>query len=118
MPNTFINTMLGSENLKADFKTNIKEDSKGLWKADFHTKPTAAFTATGLTGVHGITHTFTSTSTGTFDRYLWNFGDSTTSTLAAPTHVYAAAGTFTVTLTVTGHGGTNTGTRTGYIVLT
>jgi PKD repeat protein len=45
---------------------------------------------------------------GTFDaqgdaiRYSWNFGDGTAaSTLAAPSHTYAAGNTYTVTLTVT-----------------
>ncbi len=33
--------------------------------------------------------------------YAWDFGDSATSTVVKPTHVYAAAGTFTVGLTVT-----------------
>ena len=33
--------------------------------------------------------------------YLWHFGDGQTSTEAAPTHTYAAAGTYTVSLTVT-----------------
>ncbi len=32
--------------------------------------------------------------------YLWDFGDTTTGTGAAPQHVYAAAGAYTVTLTV------------------
>jgi len=32
--------------------------------------------------------------------YLWNFGDGATGSGVAPTHTYAAAGTFTVTLTV------------------
>jgi PKD repeat protein len=31
---------------------------------------------------------------------MWDFGDDVTSTLAAPTHVYTATGTYTVTLTV------------------
>lgn len=38
----------------------------------------------------------------------WDFGDGTTSTMADPTHVYAAAGTYTVTLTVEGPCGTQT----------
>ncbi len=33
--------------------------------------------------------------------YLWNFGDSQTSTEQNPTHEYTTAGTYTVTLTVT-----------------
>ena len=33
--------------------------------------------------------------------YAWDFGDGQTSTDAAPSHMYAAAGTYTATLTVT-----------------
>jgi PKD repeat protein len=33
--------------------------------------------------------------------YLWDFGDSTTSTQPTPTHLYTNTGTYTVTLTVT-----------------
>jgi PKD repeat protein len=44
---------------------------------------------------------FANTSTGdTPLTYLWDFGDSITSTLESPTHIYEMTGTFTVTLTV------------------
>jgi uncharacterized repeat protein (TIGR01451 family) len=33
--------------------------------------------------------------------YAWDFGDGSTSSIENPTHLYAAAGTYTVTLTVT-----------------
>jgi len=53
--------------------------------------------------------TFSSTgstdSDGTIASYAWNFGDGSTSTLAAPTHAYTTAGTYTATLTVTDNGG-------------
>jgi PKD repeat protein len=64
--------------------------------------PTPTFTPTcvGLSCVMN--------SSGTVDpngdviRYSWNFGDGTAaSTATSPSHVYAAAGTYTVTLTVT-----------------
>jgi subtilisin-like proprotein convertase family protein len=45
--------------------------------------------------------------TGPFE-YLWDFGDGVTSTLEAPTHLYAATGTYTVTLTVTSEWGSDT----------
>lgn len=70
--------------------------------------PTTNFTSV----VNGSTVTFTSTSTnppgsGTLV-YGWNFGDGGTSTLANPTHTYAAGGTYVVTLTVSNNCGTAT----------
>jgi PKD repeat protein len=61
--------------------------------------PTANFTFT----TSGLTATFTDTSTdagGSIGTHSWNFGDSSTSTAASPSHTYAAAGTYTVTETV------------------
>jgi PKD repeat protein len=46
---------------------------------------------------------FTNTTAGTGPiTYLWDFGDSVTSTLESPSHTYAASGVYTVTLTATG----------------
>ena len=45
-------------------------------------------------------------SDGTISGYLWNFGDETTDTGAAPGHTYSETGTYTVTLTVTDDAGT------------
>jgi hypothetical protein len=50
---------------------------------------------------------FTSSSTGA-TTYLWNFGDGTTSTLAAPIKNYTTAGNYNVTLTINGGPGTLT----------
>jgi serine protease len=61
--------------------------------------PTASFSFT----TNGLTANFTDTSTdsgGTLGTHSWNFGDSSTSTAASPSHTYAAAGTYTVTETV------------------
>lgn len=41
------------------------------------------------------------TSSDAVTGYQWNFGDGTTSTLAAPAHTYTVQGTYSVTLTVT-----------------
>lgn len=49
-----------------------------------------------------MTVALTSTSTGTIDSYLWDFGDGITSTDMNPTHLYADTGVYVVTLTVTG----------------
>jgi len=63
--------------------------------------PTAKASAT----CDNQTCTFSSSGSGevggTITGYKWDFGDSTTSTAANPTHVYTASGTYNVTLTVT-----------------
>ncbi len=49
--------------------------------------------------------------------WLWNFGDSTTSTEENPTHCYTKVDTFSVTLTVTSNKTcTTTGTKQNYII--
>jgi len=52
--------------------------------------------------------------------FAWNFGDPTsasnTSTLAAPTHTYLRAGTYTVTLTVTDASGRSTTATTQAVI--
>ncbi len=57
------------------------------------------------TGTAGVAISFSSTgssdSDGTIAGYAWNFGDGTTSTLANPSHTYAADGSYNVSLTVT-----------------
>jgi uncharacterized repeat protein (TIGR01451 family) len=70
--------------------------------------PTVTFTS-NTPVMLGETAVFTPTvtGTGTFE-YLWTFGDSTTSTLETPTHVYGATGTYTVTLLVTSDWGDDT----------
>lgn len=66
----------------------------------------------------GQTVQFTDTSTNTPTTWSWNFGDTTTSTLQNPTKTYSAPGTYTVTLTAGNAGGSDTETKTGYIVIT
>ena len=67
---------------------------------------TAAETLTPSDSVCSIINaTFTATSPDTLVQYLWNFGDSTTSTSPDPTHTYSKPGTYDITLTyVTNHG--------------
>ena len=64
-----------------------------------------------------LTVNFTNSSTGSITSYAWTFGDGTTSTVANPSKVYSAPGTYTVSLTVTGPGGSNAQTRTNYITV-
>jgi len=50
---------------------------------------------------------FNNTSTGNITRYLWEFGDGSTSSAVEPTHTYAEEGEYLVTLTVSGPGGSD-----------
>ncbi|MEL7161404.1 MAG: PKD domain-containing protein, partial [Bacteroidota bacterium] len=55
---------------------------------------------------------------GTVDAYAWDFGDGNTSDLAAPTHTYAAPGTYSVSLTVTDNEGLSGEAATQEITVT
>jgi RHS repeat-associated protein len=77
----------------------------------------ADFAAAPFVGTLPLTVTFTNSSTGATS-YLWDFGDSHTSTVISPTHTYTQAGVYTVSLTADGPGGSNTLTRTNYITVT
>jgi PKD repeat protein len=69
--------------------------------------PVANFTAPTCSA--GAPCTFTDQSTGTVTGWSWNFGDNTAADPNQnPTHIFAAAGTYTVVLTVTGNGKTST----------
>ena len=65
--------------------------------------PIAGFSATPT----NLSVALTSTASGDNLTYLWDFGDSNSSTDPNPTHVYAVAGTYNVTQTVTNAGGSN-----------
>ena len=80
--------------------------------------PVAQFTGSPTSGVAPLSVSFANSSTGSITSYTWDFGDGATSTLASPSHSYAAAGVYTVKLTVTGPGGSNTQTRSNYLTVT
>ena len=79
--------------------------------------PVANFTASPIKGIAPLPVSFTDSSIGTVTSWLWNFGDSGSSTDKYPSHTYAKPGTYTVSLTVTGPGGTDTKTRDRYIAV-
>ena len=79
--------------------------------------PTAAFTATPLSGAAPLTVTFTDQSTGAITAWNWDFGNGASSTLQNPTHAYTGTGSFTVTLTVSGPGGSDAEIKSGYITV-
>jgi len=88
-------------------------------KASFYS-PEADATLAGLT-TNGILVdepvSFIDTSTGSPTSWLWNFGDGQTSTKQNPYHTYTKLGGYTVTLTATNLLGSNTVTKTGYVLV-
>ncbi|MAB78478.1 MAG: hypothetical protein CMJ89_03900 [Planctomycetes bacterium] len=79
--------------------------------------PAAEFSGSPTDGIEPLTVTFSDFSTGAVTGWFWNFGDSTISTAAEPTHVYAAVGTYTVSLTVSGPQGSDIETKVDYVTV-
>lgn len=77
--------------------------------------PTVDFVGTPTNGQLPLAVDFTPTITSVFSSVLWNFGDGTTSTELAPSHLFVEPGPFTVSLTVVGPGGSGSRTRSSYI---
>jgi hypothetical protein len=72
--------------------TRVTLDSLATWQSTGDI-PDAKF----VYSLTGATATFTNQSMNA-TKYLWNFGDSFTSTLVNPVHTYSSAGTYIVTL--------------------
>ncbi|MGE3165865.1 MAG: PKD domain-containing protein [Planctomycetota bacterium] len=77
--------------------------------------PTVDFVGSPTSGMLPLSVAFTPSIASVFDTVLWDFGDGSTSTELAPTHLYVEPGPFTVTLTVTGPGGTGNRVRASYV---
>jgi len=85
----------------------------GNWSALPNVVPVAVITANKSIGRAPVTLGFSGTGStdadGIVSSYAWNFGDpsssTNTSTLATPSHTFAAPGTYTVTLQVKDNGG-------------
>jgi PKD repeat protein len=80
-----------------------------LFETPYHTVPNlvplANFTTdTTIVNLPSATVQFYNNSTNTTD-YLWDFGDTTTSTIVNPSHTYTYADTFTVKLTASSGSG-------------
>ena len=82
--------------------------------------PNASFTANTTTISVGTSVQFTDQSTGNPTNWSWSFpgGTPSTSNNQNPTVVYNTPGAYNVTLTVSNADGSDTETRTGYIIVT
>ena len=67
--------------------------------------PVAAFSTSCVEGACSFDAAASSDPDGTIASYVWDFGDQTTGTGVAPTHTFAASGTYSVRLTVTDNRG-------------
>jgi alpha-tubulin suppressor-like RCC1 family protein len=81
------------------------------------TEITANFSAYPLRGTSPLDVTFTSTSGGSPDTFLYDFGDGSVSQNPNPRHAYSLPGNYTVSLTVTGNNSTDTLTKADYITV-
>ncbi len=104
----------------------VKLTATNAYGSDIETKtayitvndiPAAAFTGSPTSGEVPLTVNFTNQSSGATS-YLWDFGDTQTSTATNPSHTYTQAGTFTVTLTATNSCGSDDEVKTDYITVT
>ena len=77
----------------------------------------ANFSADPTNGNVPLSVNFTDESTGTITSWNWNFGDGTSSAIQNPSHIYTKPGTYTVSLTISGIDGSNTETKTDYIIV-
>ena len=79
--------------------------------------PEAAFSAEPTVGAASLSVQFHDESSGQVDVHCWDFGDSSSSTAAAPQHVYSTPGVYTVSLTVGNAFGNDVALRTDYITV-
>jgi gliding motility-associated-like protein len=83
-------------------------------------RPTISFPGLPQRGCipYGVNFTASINTLDAVTSYLWNFGDGNTSTVASPSHVYTAQGSYTVSLTITTSTGcTETATVGGAITV-
>ncbi|MBI1741749.1 PKD domain-containing protein [Candidatus Acetothermia bacterium] len=82
--------------------------------------PRADFSANPTSGPAPLIVQFSNKSTGDVNNFLWDFGDSpsSTSTSQNPSYTYRTAGFYTVKLTVRGSGGEGSETKVNLINIT
>ncbi|WP_419190291.1 PKD domain-containing protein [Saltatorellus ferox] len=81
------------------------------------TPPVADFSGAPTSGTVPLTVTFSDSSQNGPASWNWSFGDGNNSASQNPSYTYTTAGTYSVSLTVTNADGTDTLTRTDYVVV-
>jgi gliding motility-associated-like protein len=98
---THVYTQVGSYNVRLianDSTTCNKSDTSAYFTITVYPIPTASFSWSPNPPLENTKTAFTNLSVGA-TRYLWNFGDGTTSTEVNPVHLYNRTDTFRVKLT-------------------
>ncbi|MDW5549084.1 S8 family peptidase [Methanosarcina sp.] len=107
---------LGSTGKDNDYGSGLINAYKAVFGST-SSSPVANFSASPTSGKVPLTVAFTDTSTGTPTKWKWSFGDGTTSVQQNPIHKYSKAGNYTVALTATNTAGSNTVTKTNYVLV-
>ncbi|MDQ1276553.1 MAG: hypothetical protein QG610_2131, partial [Euryarchaeota archaeon] len=107
-----------SDSAYANITNSIYSDYLPLVTPSNLSAPDAGFSSNVTSGTAPLNVLFNDTSTGTPKSWNWSFGDGTYSTIQNPTHNYSTAGNYTVALTVNNSGGSNTITKSNYIIVT
>ena len=111
-------------NLTVTNTTGVNTTSRSGYISTLPSLPSPSFTGSPVSGNVPLLVQFTDASTSPgITLWNWSFGDSiwfntTDATQRNASHTYVDAGTYTVALSVTNTSGTNTITRSGYIIAT
>jgi len=99
---------------------DIGDDTGGDNSSGITPAPVASFNVSSNGGKSPVNITFTSTSTGEVNTWLWNVDNDSDieSSYYAFTHTYENPGTYDVSLTVIGPGGQDTYTESNAILIT
>jgi len=112
-----VNTSNSSSGITIKNVQNAAISGNKILKTQVPQVPLAAFSASPTSGYAPLTIKFTDKSTGSLTSWKWSFGDGTYSTQKNPSHTYNKAGKYTVNLTVKNVAGSNTVTKSSFIVI-
>jgi len=116
-----VHTYSKAGNYTVSLTVKNADGSNTTTKSDYITVssslPVAEFSAAPVSGSVPLEVSFIDESTGSPTSWKWDFGDGKHSGKQNPVHTYRNAGNYTVSLTVKNADGSNTTTKSDYIVV-